>query len=174
MQCKRSFCHHWHHRNSALGVVTAKVNTNIVQFANADVLGFNKNSATSPVALLTPKFVMQRVTLVTYFVTADGILTRHDYANDSTVTAAQPYIDNPLVYGVEDFQIQYILNDGTVSNNPGAGATANTGDPTKLNLVRQIKFTVNAKSSELNEKGQPYRVTMTTAFSTRNLGYDVN
>ena len=159
---------------SALGVVTKKVGTDVVQFANGDILTFNKNGATSPITSLTPGFIMQRVTLVTYFVTADGILTRRDYANNSTVTKAQPYIDNPLVYGVEDFQIQYISNDGTISDDPGAGATANTGDPTKLNLVRQIKFTVNAASTELNEAGQPYRVTMTTTFSTRNLGYDVN
>ena len=167
---------------SALGVVTAKTSTTVngvpvpdkVQFANGDVLGFNKNGTTSPIALLTPSFSMQRITLVTYFVTADGILTRRDYANSSTATTAQPFTDNPLVYGVEDFQIQYILNDGTISDDPSAGTNPNNGDPTKLNLVRQIKFTVNAKSSELNEAGQPYRVTMTTTFSTRNLGYDVN
>lgn len=159
---------------SALGVVTAKVGSDVVQFANGDVLKFNKNGATSPIRSLTPGFIMQRVTMVTYFVTADGILTRRDYANDSTVTTQQPYIDNPLVYGVEDFQIQYILNDGTISDNPGAGATAATGDPTKLNLVRQILYRINARSTELNAAGQPYRVTMTTTFSTRNLGYDVN
>lgn len=161
---------------SALGVVTAKVKTDTVQFASGDILNFNRNGTLSPIASLAPSFSMQRVNLVTYFVTADGVLTRRDYANSSTATVTQPYTDNPLVYGVEDFQIQYILDDGTISDNPAAGANGSisTGDPTKLNLVRQIKFTVNAKSTELNAAGQPHRVTMTATFSTRNLGYGVN
>ncbi len=151
---------------SALGVVTAKVDTDKVQFAGGDVLGFNQNGGASPIRSLNAPAAMQRVTMVTYFVTADGILTRRNYANSSTVTAAQGWTDNPLVYGVTDFQIRYILDNGTISDNPI--------DTAQLSSIRQIQFTVNALTTELNQSGQPFRVTMTTTFSTRNLGYDVN
>ena len=145
---------------SALVVATTLTAPDTVIFAAGDVLGFNQNGGTAPIRSLTPSYTMQKVTLVTYFVTADGILTRRVYAN---ALPAQNWVDQPLVYGVEDFQIQYILVDGTVSNNPSAGAA-----------VRQIRYTVTAKASDLNAAGQPYRVTMTSTFGTRNLGYDTN
>lgn len=162
---------------SALGVVTARVDNDKVQFGSGDVLNFNQDGAASPMTLLTPSFSMQRITMVSYFVTSDGILTRRDYANSANATAAQPYVDNPLVYDVEDFQIQYVMADGTLSDNPSAGANGTAGDgdddQTKLNSVRQIRFTITAKSNELNAAGQPFRITMTTSYGTRNLGYDV-
>lgn len=165
---------------SALGVVTAKSGTDKVLFAAGagDVLKFNQDGAGSPIKLLTPSITMQRINMVSYFVTADGTLTRRDYANSSTVTAALPWVDNPLVYGVEDFQIQYVLADGTLSDNPSAGVDGIPGtaddDQTKLNLVRQIRFSVTAKAAETNAAGQPVRITMNSTFGTRNLGYDVN
>lgn len=162
---------------SALGVVTALVSTDKVQFASnsSDVLGFNQDGAAAPIALLTGAVSMQRVRAITYFVTSDGILTRREYANSPTATAAQNSVDNPLVYGVQDFQIQYISDDGTISNNPGAGVDNIPGnaddDPAKLALVRQIRFTINAKTVELDFRGQPQQVAMTSTFATRNLGY---
>lgn len=162
---------------SALGVVTSLVSTDKVQFASNsnDVLNFNENGNAAPIALLTGAVSMQKVRVITYFVTPDGILTRRDYANSTTATAAQNSVDNPLVYGVENFQIQYISDDGTISDNPGAGVDGIPGnaddDPTKLALVRQIRFTINVKTVELDSRGQPRQVTMTSTFATRNLGY---
>lgn len=156
---------------STLAVVTAKSGGNILRFANGDVLALNKAGTTGPLRLLTPQYSMQRVRMVTYFVTADGILTRREYANDP----AQAFVDEPLVYSVENFQIQYVSEDGTLSDNPGAGLNgiAGDGDDTPLNLskIRQVRFTVNTRSTELDPAGQPYRVNMTSTYSARNLGY---
>lgn len=150
---------------STLGVVTAKDDTTgIVQFANNDILGFNQNGG-GTILVSTAPITMFRVTLVTYFVTADGILTRREFANNSTLTSSPNYTDEPLVYGVEDFQIQYILADGTLADNPSV---------TQLSTVRQIRFTVSAKSVEVDQAGQPYQTTLTSTFSTRNLGYNPN
>ena len=166
---------------SSLGVVTSTPlapNTDKVLFASGDVLNFNQNGATSPIASLIPSVSMQRITVVTYFVAADGTLMRRNYGNSADVTVLKPYVDNPLVYGVENFQIQYVLDNGTLSDNPSAGPDLMPGtdddDQTRLNLVRQIRFTITVKSSELNKTGQPVRVTMTSTFGTRNLGYNVN
>ncbi|MEJ7623179.1 MAG: hypothetical protein WKF34_04240, partial [Pyrinomonadaceae bacterium] len=84
----------------------------------------------------------------------------------------------PMVYGVEDFQIQYVMDDGTLSNNPSAGTDgiAGTADDTPSNLaaVRQVRFTISVRSIENDQRGQPYRATMTSTFGTRNLGYDAS
>lgn len=160
---------------STLGVATALNGTNAVQFANGDLLGFNQTGTSGPLRSITTPATLQRVRMVTYFVTADGTLTRREFAN---ILPAVAQVDEPLVYGVENFQIQYVMDDGTLSDNPGAGpdGVAGNSDDTQGDLaaVRQIRFTISVRSIELNSAGQPYRETMTTTYSTRNLGYDAN
>jgi prepilin-type N-terminal cleavage/methylation domain-containing protein len=160
---------------STLSIATALVGTNTIQFSNGDVLGFNLTGSTGPLRSIIPPASIQRVKMVTYFVTADGTLTRREYANTTTAVS---HVDEPLVYGVEDFQVQYVMDDGSVSGNPLAGpdGIAGTADDTPANLaaVRQVRFTVSVRSTERNAAGQPYRLSMTSTFSTRNLGYDAN
>jgi prepilin-type N-terminal cleavage/methylation domain-containing protein len=149
-----------------------------IQFADGDVLGFNQTGAASTLSLITTATSIQRIRMTTYFVSADGILTRREYANTAPTIPATAFVDSPLVYGVENFQIQYVLENGTITDNPSAGpnGTAGDGDDTQSNLteVRQIRFTINVRSTQLDAAGQPYRTMMTSTFSTRNLGYDAN
>lgn len=160
---------------AALGLSTALNGTTGVRFANGDVLGFNQTGSGGFLSSVTTPASMMRVRMVTYFVTADGTLTRREFANVSPTAA---FADEPLVYNVDNFQIRYILDDGTVSNNPTAGpdGVAGTSDDVQANLakVRQIRFTVSVRSTELNSNREPYRDSMTSTFSTRNLGYEVN
>ncbi len=163
--------------SSSLVLSTALSSTDKVRFANGDVLGFNQAGSTIPSPGVTSAF-MQRVTMVTYFVASDGTLTRRQFANVPPAVPAVAYVDAPLVYNVENFQIQYVMDDGTINDNPSAGpdGIAGTSDDIQANLaaVRQIRYTVSVRSQELNSAGQPYRETMTSTFSTRNLGYDAN
>lgn len=163
---------------STLGLATALSGTNIVQFSNGDVLGFNQTGTSGPLRSITIPASMQRVSMVTYFVTAAGILTRRVFANAPVVSPPVAFVDQPLVYGVENFQIRYVMDDGTLNDNPSAGpdGIAGTADDnqTSLAAVRQVRFTVDVRSIELNSAGQYYRESMTSTFSTRNLGYDVN
>jgi prepilin-type N-terminal cleavage/methylation domain-containing protein len=165
---------------SALSVVTGLNGTDKVQFSNGDVLGFNQTGSTGTLRGITTPASMQRVKMVTYFVTTDGILTRREYANVPPVGTNPPinWTDEPIVYGVENFQIKYVMDDGSLSDNPSAGAdgTPGTADDVPGNLVkiRQIRFTVHVKTNEIDHQGKPYKVNMTSTFSTRNLGYDAN
>jgi len=165
---------------SALSLVTNLNGTDKVQFSNGDVLGFNQTGSTGTLRGITTPASMQRVKMVTYFVTTDGILTRREYANVPPVGSNPPqnWVDEPIVYGVENFQIKYVMDDGSLSDNPSAGAdgTPGTADDMQANLVkvRQIRFTVHVKTTEIDHQGKPYRVNMTSTFSTRNLGYDAN
>lgn len=163
---------------STIGLATALSGANKVQFSNGDVLNLNLTGSTGPLRSITTPASLTRVNMVTYFVTPDGILTRRDFANVPPVVPAAPFVDNPLVYGVENFQIKYIMDDGSVSDNPSAGpdGVAGTADDVQGNLaaVRQIRFSISLRSNELNAAGQPYRETMNATFSTRNMGYDAN
>ena len=160
---------------STIGLATALNGTTAVQFSNGDLLGLNQTGTSGPLRGITLPATLLRIKMVTYFVASDGTLTRREFANS---TPAVAYVDEPLVYGVDNFQIQYIMDNGTVTDNPSAGPDliAGTADDIQSNLaaVRQVRFTVSVRSLELNGLGQPYRESMTSTFGTRNLGYDAN
>lgn len=163
---------------STVGLATGLSGVNKVQFANGDVLGFNQTGVAGPLRGITTPASMMRVLMVTYYVTPDGTLMRREYANVPPVLPAVGWVDEPLIYGVENFQIQYVMDNGTVSDNPSAGPNGNAGDAdddqANLAAIRQVRYTISVRSVELDAAGQPFRATMTSTFSTRNLGYDVN
>lgn len=163
---------------STLGVVTALAGTNTLRFANGDILGFNLTGTSGPLRGITTPASITRVRMVTYMVTPDGTLIRREYANRPATIPATAFVDNPLVYGVENFQITYILDDGTETDNPSAGPDGIAGTlddvPSNLAAVRQIRFRIFVRSTEFNAARQPYRTSMEATFSTRNLGYDAN
>jgi prepilin-type N-terminal cleavage/methylation domain-containing protein len=162
---------------SALGLATG-LGTNTVQFSNGDVLGLNQTGVGGPLRGITTPASMLRVKMVTYFVTAGGVLTRREYANVPPATPAVGFVDEPLVYGVEDFQIRYVLDDGTITDNPSAGVDGIPGttddQQAMLARVRQVRYTITVRTVEGGMSGNPQRDTLTSTFSTRNLGYDAN
>lgn len=161
---------------STLGLSTALSGSNKVQFANADILGFNQTGTSGPLRGITVPASLQRVLMVTYFVTPTGTLIRRKYANAPVATPAVGFVDEPLIYNVENFQIQYVMDSGLIMDNPSAGPDGipgNADDETvQLEAVRQIRFTLNVRSAEVNPNGDPFRTTMTSTFSTKNLGYE--
>jgi type IV pilus assembly protein PilW len=162
---------------SALGLATG-LGTTTVQFSNGDVLGLNQTGTGGPLRGITTPASMLRVKMVTYFVTASGVLTRREYANVPPASPAVGFVDEPLVYGVENFQIRYVLDDGMITDNPSAGVDGLPGTPDDqqaiLARVRQVRYTLTVRTVEGDTTGNQQRETMTSTFSTRNLGYDAN
>ncbi|HMQ03959.1 MAG TPA: prepilin-type N-terminal cleavage/methylation domain-containing protein [Pyrinomonadaceae bacterium] len=162
---------------STLSVATGLSGTNKIQFANGDPLGFNLTGATGVLRNITTPATIIRVRMITYFVTADGTLVRREYVNQPPPSVAA-FVDEPLVYGVENFQIRYILDDGAEVDNPSAGPDGIPGtaddDLASLAAVRQVRVTIAARTTELDARGQPVMINETATFSTRNLGYDAN
>jgi len=123
---------------------------------------------------------LKHFVMVGYKVKPDGTLVRTIYGNntDGTVPADQ-IREQPLAYGVENLQISYVLEDGTVTSSPSAYSDGgdnipSTGNelPDQLNLIRQITvtITVQATASEgLNRK--PESITFSATFSARNMEY---
>lgn len=161
--------------NYTLGVATSLSGSNKVLFANGDPLNFNHTGTSGELRTVGP-VSMFRVKMATYFVTGDGILTRREFGN--APPPAPAFVDEPLVYGVENFQIAYIMDDGSEVSNPSAGPDGVAGtsddDQAELAAVRQIRLTITVRTTELDARGQPVTVTDTATFSTRNLGYDAS
>lgn len=119
----------------------------------------------------------KKFNLVSYRVKQDGTLVRIIYGNNTGAASDQQIQELPLAYNVEDLQFEYVLQNGTVTDNPSAGPDGVIGtvdDETEdFNLIRQITVTIKVQSTELDEQtGRPITITLNATFSARNLEYD--
>jgi prepilin-type N-terminal cleavage/methylation domain-containing protein len=115
---------------------------------------------------------LSRIRWVTYHLNPDGngsgTLMRRIYGGRDAGGNPIASSDQPLAFGVDSFQVSYVLRDGTVVDSP-------TRDPLldQMQLIRQVRVTVNVSSPDLDPRtGQPFRSTLVTAWSTRNLEYE--
>lgn len=175
-------------------MVTDVIDNKHVDFATSDPLGVNQDRNGSGVdrSLLRPCdpgngisdncttniSSLKRFFWVSYEVKTDGTLVRRTYGNNTGQPFDQQVRERPLAYNVRDLQFTYVLENGTVTANPGAGpdGVAGTTDdtPDNFNLIRQVTVMIEVQSTENDEQtGQPVSITLRGTFSTRNLEYDV-
>ena len=156
---------------SALGVFhdgtneVAGVNTDKLTFASGDALAIDNPGASSPVGnILAPASVL-RVSWISYFLvqeagddTGTGTLMRRVYGGTGG------WVDQPLAFGVENLQIQYLLLDGNVVNAPAQN---------QMEDIRQVRISVTVRSPDIDPATNlPFRSTLTATFNTRNLVYE--
>jgi hypothetical protein len=153
-----------------------------IRFAAVDPLGLNQtytNGMLKPCGssnCIPYPASLKRIIWVAFSVKSDGTLVRKVFGNNGTST--EQIQEQPLAYGIENLQIKYVMADGSLRDDPAAGLDGlnNTADdqPTDLNLVRQVRFTITERGNDVDPRtGQRTRVTMTSTFSTRNMGYSV-
>jgi prepilin-type N-terminal cleavage/methylation domain-containing protein len=148
--------------NSALGYMTAK-NGNTLSFAASDALGINKLGTGGPINSLTAPGSVMRVLWVTYFVQPDGTMIRRVYGGAQS-NASTGREDQPVAYNVRGFVAEYVLKDGKITSNPTLA---------ELPDIRQVRVTIEAQSSMKDKRTKKeYIVSLSSTFSTRNLGYD--
>jgi prepilin-type N-terminal cleavage/methylation domain-containing protein len=157
---------------SAIGMLTSKTGTDTLNFASSDPLGINSPGSKSAIDPLITPASLSKLSWVTYWVsdedgngTGTGTLIRRVFGgfNAATNTLIN-WVDQPLAFGIEDLQIQYVLANGTVVDLPTA---------TQMADVRQIRATVTVRSPDVDPKtNQPYKSSVTSSFSTRNLVYE--
>lgn len=105
---------------------------------------------------------VKRFFWVAYRVKSDGTLVRLIFGNNTGAARNEQIQEMPIAYNIEDFQIRYVLEDGTT-----------TDQPANFNLVRQITVVLKVQATENDEQlGVPETITLTSTFSTRNLEYD--
>ncbi len=157
---------------AAIGLATGTQNDGILFGNNAGAtnVDINTPSTTNPISQI-PNGAVYKVNWVAYRVIVDqmpnsspqtGTLVRTVFGNNGT---GNQVVDTPIAYNIENFQVQYVLNDGSVHD-------GTTGfDPW---LVTQINVTITALSP-INERrsGAAIRVSLSSTFNTRNVSYDV-
>ena len=146
---------------------------NAVDCASSDPLGINEPGANGPLGRLGagPK-TLYKIAMVTYYVRNDGTMMRRVWGSPSalagqgvTLPPGNPgWYDEPLAFNVEDMQISYVLSpDGVVVTNP---------DDDQRQNIRQVQVTLVVRSPRADaQTNQPFRTTLTSTFSTRNLVY---
>lgn len=173
-------------------VATGIVGTNQIDISPTDGLnlnqamnGINENGSllrkcvdSSDQNCTTYLASMKRFFLVKYHIKADGTLVRTVYGNNRTGVAPADQIQEfPLAYNVENMQIRFVLEDGTVTENPSAGDDGIIGttddEPEEFNLIRQITVSLTVQAFEADEQTLRLdKITISSTFSARNLEYD--
>jgi hypothetical protein len=92
--------------------------------------------------------------------TNTGTIRRRLYGGSN----AEGFVDQPLSFGVENLQVQYVLDDGSVVDIPESEEMAS---------IRQVRVSVSVRSPDLDPKtNRPFRADITSTFSARNLTYE--
>jgi hypothetical protein len=177
----------------ALASLTGLSGLTQLRFAFGDPLGLNNPGPLSTFKTLNAtQASCKRVTWVTYFVNPQGVLVRRVYGNTARIVGAGVedggvggivpdngddegvgFVEMPLAYGVENFQIQYLMENGTVVDDVVAGVD-DEGNPIPANVNRQnvrlVRVAINLRGSQIDPKtGQPIRVAIAGSFYTPNL-----
>jgi len=164
---------------TAIGMLTAKSGTSTLTFANTDPLTLNSSGVNAAVNRVAPPASISRVAWVTYWVadqdgngTGTGTLMRRVYGGFNSGTGlAINWTDQPLAFGIENMQIQYVLSDSSIVDSPALN---------RMQDIRQIRVSVTVRSPDPDPKNidpatrmpRPFRSTVTASFSTRNLVYE--
>ncbi len=112
----------------------------------------------------------KKVIWVSYSVTSDGTLYKTIFGNNTGRPAAEQIQILPIASNVQNFQVKYLLRDGTVSNDPSNGGL----NQSNFNNVVQIDVTITAKVQAV-ENGVTINnlIEIKSTFSTKNLSYDI-
>ncbi|MEZ5345848.1 MAG: prepilin-type N-terminal cleavage/methylation domain-containing protein [Pyrinomonadaceae bacterium] len=170
--------------NQALAMATA-VTSSSISIMDTDPLGLNRKSTDPPPvrSILTkcpgssanncfnyyPHATAKRVFLTSFSVDSEGTLIRTTYGNNTGASAAQQIQVHPLAYGVQSFQVRYLMQDGSLMDDPSAGNT----NQMKMNEVVQVEINVTLRSeTNLNGVTSTQLINVDSTFSTRNLRYD--
>ncbi len=117
----------------------------------------------------TPHATLKRVFITAFSVNVEGDLIRTVYGNNVGGTAAEQIQVQPLASGVQSFQVRYLMQDGTISEDPSEGNT----NQMRQNEVVQVELSITIKSeNDKNGVTSTQFMTLDSTFSTRNLRYD--
>lgn len=110
-----------------------------------------------------------RIFWVSYHVTSNGTLIRTTYGNNTGEPASKQIQTQALAYNVQNFQVRYLLRDGTSSDNP----SLNGANQSALDNVVQVEVTMSAKIEAKENGTSIYKVVdLKSTFSTKNLNYE--
>lgn len=160
-----------------VGMVTAVPDKTTLQLAIGDPLGVNlaANGSGNAKSLLIGtgiKGTLKKIDVVSYNVTADGTLVRKTFGNQSGLTAANQIRSSELIYNVKDFQLKYLLNNGTSVDDPSVGNDGRDNQQ-KMNDVIEVQVTLTVVQEDKSLPQSKGTTIIKEVISTRNLLYTI-
>lgn len=170
----------------AVVMATAIPDTNTIVLGEDDPLGLNQSvlGNSNERSILTKCLLgntnncinydagvtAKKVYWVSFSVDVDGTLVRTTYGNNMGGTAAEQIQKQPIANGVQNFQVRYLMQDGSISDDPSEGNEF----PMKMNEVIQVEIMLTIQSANnVNGVTNMELINVTSTFSTRNLKYDI-
>jgi prepilin-type N-terminal cleavage/methylation domain-containing protein len=178
---------------TGMALVTNKFNNNTLRVEIGDPLGINSpanGNANSrnrlrkcPIPQPIPEetdcmtftgtttATAKKIFWISYGVDNDGTLVRTTYGNNTGATAANQIQRQPIAYNIQNFQIRYLMRDGTTTDDPSVGGTIQGA----LNNVVQIEVKISSRVTvQENGVNTQKTVDLKSTFSTKNLNYDAS
>ena len=178
---------------TAMALITNKVDNSTLRVEIGDPLGINSPAngnadsinrlrrcpVPQPVPAVTncmnftgtTTATAKKIFWISYGVTNDGTLVRTTYGNNTGATAANQIQSQPIAYNIQNFQIRYLMRDGTTTDDPSVGGTIQGA----MNNVVQIEVKISSRVT-VQENGVNIQKTvdLKSTFSTKNLNYDAS
>lgn len=159
-----------------VGMVTQIVDANTIRLGFGDPLGVNLSATGSGEAQsvlvgtgLTG--TMKKINIISYSV-VNGTLIRRTYGNQPTAGPTQQINTHELIYNVQNMQITYLMNDGTVTDDPSGGNNGRTNQQ-KMNQVVDVELNLQVMEPPNGQPMVTTPVTIKEIISTRNLRYTI-
>jgi prepilin-type N-terminal cleavage/methylation domain-containing protein len=146
--------------------------------AAADPLGVNQSAtatgtAQSLFAGASKTGALKRISLVTYSVSPEGVLLRTTYGNNTGQPKDQQIQVRELIYNVQNFQVNYLMEDGTTTSDPSAGNNGRLNQQ-KMNRIIQVEINMTVLQSEGSGIQMSAPIGIKEVISARNLRYTVS
>jgi hypothetical protein len=115
---------------------------------------------------------LKKINLVTYSVSPDGVLLRTTYGNNTGQPMDQQIQVRELIYNVQNFQVNYLMEDGTMTSDPSSGNNGRLNQQ-KMNRIIQIEINMTVLQSDTGmQMSAP--IGIKEVISARNLRYTVS
>jgi Prokaryotic N-terminal methylation motif len=119
---------------------------------------------------------LKKVVVVRYKIDSEGTLVRITYGNNTAGGPNDQIQTQPLVFGVKKMQFDYVLKDGTVTDDPVKGLDNIRGTiddtPGKTADIRQVEMDLTLQAGRNEQNQQPDFVNLKLTFGLRNMQYD--
>jgi type IV pilus assembly protein PilW len=145
---------------STLGYCSSASGANLVFGTVGDALTVNARPGGTNMFVPVVTHRLRRVRCVSYYVDANGTLMR--LALGDRVGGAG-YIAMPIAEGVENMQVEYVLQSGAVVTTP---------TPAETGTIRQVRVVLQIRSPDMDERSNDFfRTTLASTVNTRNITY---
>lgn len=139
---------------------------------NQSAIGTGNNQSLLVGANITG--TLKRISLVTYSVSPNGVLLRTTYGNNTGQPKDQQIQTRELIYNVQNFQVNYLMEDGTITSDPSSGNNGRLNQQ-KMNRIIQIEINMTVlQSGDSSNMQMSAPIGIKEVISARNLRYTVS